>query len=141
MKRLITLMVLCVGFQFYSHGAYLRNVPITKTQPDGTKIECFATGDEFYNWLHDTDGYTIVRNNAGYYCYAILDGEDLVASQYIVGAVSPKSVSSLTPHTNLSGEKIREKVNEITRNSLREESTPQRAGTPIILHNHLPLYL
>ena len=38
-----------------SYGAYLSNVPITITQPDGTKIACFATGDEYYNWAHDKD--------------------------------------------------------------------------------------
>ena len=42
-------------------GAYLRNVPLTVKQPNGVVVDCFATGDEFFNWLHDAAGYTIIR--------------------------------------------------------------------------------
>ncbi|MDR0368111.1 MAG: hypothetical protein LBH82_03095, partial [Bacteroidales bacterium] len=47
---------------FTIHGAYLKNVPQTLTQPDGSIIHCFATGDEFHNWLHDSLGYTIIQD-------------------------------------------------------------------------------
>ena len=29
-------------------AAYLENIPLTLYQPDGTTVDCFATGDEFY---------------------------------------------------------------------------------------------
>jgi len=49
-------------------AAWIDYQPQTITQPDGTQIECFATGDEFYNWLHDENGFTIIQNhNDGYY--------------------------------------------------------------------------
>lgn len=52
-------------------AAYLENVPQEVTQPDGTIIQCFATGDEYYNWLHDAENYTIIRNkNTGFFVYA-----------------------------------------------------------------------
>lgn len=107
----IKLCLLCVIFsisQFIS-SAYLVNVPITLTQPNGTKIECFATGDEFYNWVHDENGYTIIQNdNTGYYCYAVISGDQLEPSEYIVGQTSPKSVG-LTPGINISKNKIQKK--------------------------------
>ena len=121
MKRIKFTIISVIFFHFYVFGAYLTNVPITITQPDGTTIECFATGDEYYNWAHDKDGYTIIQDkNTGYYCYAILSGDELTTSQYVVGRVIPQSVN-LTPHINISGDKIREKANNIIRN------TPQKA--------------
>jgi hypothetical protein len=63
------LFILALPAFFYP--AFLRNVPLLLVQPDGTEFTCFASGDEFYNWLHDKNGYTIVRNpTTGYYVYA-----------------------------------------------------------------------
>ncbi|MBQ3363130.1 MAG: M6 family metalloprotease domain-containing protein [Muribaculaceae bacterium] len=53
------------------------------TQPDGTKLTVILHGDEFFNYLTTEDGYTIVKNEAGYYTYARLDGSNLVASKCI----------------------------------------------------------
>ena len=96
---------LLVGISFlFSSGyaAYLENVPQKITQPDGTVIHCFASGDEFHNWLHDSAGFTIMQHpQTGYYVYAELSGEDLVASQYVVGKVNPADVG-LYPKMNIS---------------------------------------
>ena len=47
-------------------------------QPDGTVMPCFASGDEYINYLHDKDGYTIIQDKqTGYYVYAIREGETL----------------------------------------------------------------
>jgi len=142
LKRVIILTVLTSFFGISAFGAYLRNVPQTITQPDGTKINCFATGDEFYNWLHDSAGYTIIQDKiTGYYCYAILAGDDLVASQYVVGTVSPSTVN-LTPYTNISGEKIMEKVNEFWRDvPQREEGSQTRGGTIAGTINNIVIYI
>jgi hypothetical protein len=37
-------------------SAYLRNVPVQVRQPSGETISLFASGDEFYNWIHDING-------------------------------------------------------------------------------------
>jgi len=92
-----------------TYAAYLKNVPQVITQPDGTIIHCFASGDEFHNWLHDSAGFTIIQNpQTGYYVYADLSGEELIASQYIVGKVNPASVN-LRPEMNISAQAWREK--------------------------------
>jgi len=144
MKKII-LITISVIFYFYSFGAYLYDVPITITQPDGTKIECFATGDEYYNWAHDADGYTIIQDKkTGYYCYAVLEGEDLVASKYVVGRVSPKSVN-LKPNINISGEKIMERVNEFLQDTPQKEtfqkSTPQLRAATTGMVNNIVVYI
>ena len=72
-------------------GAYLKNVPQILIQPDGTKVECLSSGDEFYNWVHDDKGYTIVRSQIdGFLYYA---KEDLTPSQYKVDSVNPETVN------------------------------------------------
>jgi len=140
MKRIKLIIILSAFCYLHSFGAYLRNIPITIAQPDGTTIECFATGDEYYNWVHDKDGYTIIQDKkTGYYCYAILVGDDLVASQYVIGSVSPKSVN-IEPYINISGEKIREKVNEIIRDmpqkeALRNSGTQSRGAITGTINN------
>ncbi len=72
-------------------------------QPNGDIIQCFATGDEFHNWVHDADNYTIVQDDAGYYVYAISSGEDIIPSEYIVGTVNPNSIG-LRPDVNISAQ-------------------------------------
>ncbi|HNZ42198.1 MAG TPA: M6 family metalloprotease domain-containing protein [Bacteroidales bacterium] len=87
-------------------GAFIKNYPVTVTQPNGNKINCFVTGDEYYNWMHDANNFTIIRNSqTGYYCYAIKIDDTLIASEHIVGNVNPASMG-LQAGINLSREKI-----------------------------------
>lgn len=71
-------------------SAFIEFEPIEITQPDGTVLSCFATGDEFFNWAHDENNYTIIRDEmSGYYTYATLENEELVSSSYIYGSADP----------------------------------------------------
>jgi M6 family metalloprotease-like protein len=79
----LVLVFVCAGLV---QAAYLRNVPVHVKQPDGTVLSCLASGDEFYNWLHDKDGYTIVRNPAtGFLVYANKVDGKLVPTEFIAG--------------------------------------------------------
>ena len=90
-----------------SHGAWINFEPQIIHQPDGTEIQCYASGDEFYNWLHDGDGYTIIQNHSdGYYYYAMLENGVLVPSVFKVAEIDPKSLD-IDPWTNISAEKMR----------------------------------
>jgi M6 family metalloprotease-like protein len=74
-------------------SAPLTDVPVTIKQPDGRIINCFACGDEFYNWLHDKDGYVITQDPiTGYYTYAIKANKSVIPSAYVVGDVDPESI-------------------------------------------------
>ena len=80
------------------NAAPFKNVKKILTQPDGTELHCFASGDEFYNRLHDSEGYTIVQAENGYFVYATTDASgEIVATQHIAGKSDPKSLG-LTPH-------------------------------------------
>ena len=54
--------------------------PVRVTQPDGSVLTVSLHGDEFFHFTTTADGYTVVKNAAGYYTYARLDGGNLVSS-------------------------------------------------------------
>ena len=60
LKRLL-ILVFILAQSFTGFSAWINFSPQTIVQPDGSIIECFGTGDEFYNWLHDENGYTIIQ--------------------------------------------------------------------------------
>lgn len=104
MKKLLSLFTLLLLTTSVMYAAFLRNVPYTLTQPNGTELRCFATGDEYYNYLHDERGYTIMLNpETGYYVYAIKDGDRLVPSSFIPNVHNPEKVG-LKPYINISAE-------------------------------------
>jgi M6 family metalloprotease-like protein len=80
------LLFFCI--HLVSYGVYLENVPYQLQQPDGEMLNVFITGDEFYRRIHDSEGYSIVQGNDGWYYYAIYDlvSDELVPSEYIVSA-------------------------------------------------------
>jgi M6 family metalloprotease-like protein len=102
---IIGLSIVLLSMTTTALAAPLVGVPIQVTQPDGTVLNCFASGDEYYNWMHDADGYTIIQDHTnGYYVYADLVNGELVPTGYIPGKVDPKSVG-LEPDLNISPEK------------------------------------
>lgn len=66
----IITVFLCIGV----HAAPIQNVEVGLTQPDGTALNCYASGDEYFNYLHDSNGNIIVQHpDTGYYVYAEID--------------------------------------------------------------------
>ena len=126
MKRLILLIIACACF-LSAHAAYLRNVPMTLTQPDGTVLHCYASGDEFFNYLHDENGFTIMRNpQTGFFVYADKRDGNLVATEFVAGSVDPAS-KNLRPFNLISPEEWMAK-----RNAWNEYERPvvHRDGLP-----------
>ena len=93
-QTLILSLVTPLLFVFESTvGAYLKDVPLTLVQPDGTTLNCFVTGDEFFHWVHDAEGYTVIRDPmSGYFVYARVAADTLASSGYVVGRVDPTRV-------------------------------------------------
>lgn len=108
----VVFSILFVLFALNANAAYQRNVPQSLIQPNGDTLYCYASGDEFFNYLHDKEDYTIVQNPlTSYYVYAMQSGDDIAASEYIVGKVDPASVG-LTPGILISPEKWQERRNK-----------------------------
>ena len=57
--------------------------PIKVAQPDGSTLTVCLHGDEFFHFTTTSDGYTVVKNTAGYYTYARLEGDHIVAGDRI----------------------------------------------------------
>lgn len=109
LKKLIVLLFL--GCAFNLSAAYLKDVPQTLKQPDGTVVNCFATGDEYHHWLHDANGYTIVQNReTGYFVYARKSGDELVPTMLRPGVDNP-ATGGLKTGLNISSAKYRELFN------------------------------
>jgi len=115
------------------YGAYLSFEPMAITQPDGTKLDLFATGDEFYNWLHDKNGYTIKQNDKGWFVYLEKNAEDeLEFTDLIVGRDNPEA-NNLSPWTNISPQKMKE-IRNYAQQQLRDIGSG-RAPTTGTLNN------
>lgn len=105
-KLRFTLFLFLLSFALSLQAAWLSNFPQTITQPDGTVVQCFATGDEYYNWLHDANGFTIIQNHAnGFYTYAMLVNGNLEPTDIIAGKDDPAS-AGLEPGINIPVEKM-----------------------------------
>ncbi len=123
------------------NAAFLRNIKKTITQPDGTTINCFASGDEFHNWLHDKNDYTIIQSQKdGYYYYAKKKGTKIVPSKYKVGTTLMKS-TDIQPGVNISAEQWRQKRE---RKRVENPIKPERlktASTAEIKINQICIYI
>ncbi|HOD18201.1 MAG TPA: M6 family metalloprotease domain-containing protein [Candidatus Cloacimonadota bacterium] len=119
---LLSLLLLLSGMMF---GVYVKFYPVVRYQPDGTKLEIYASGDEFYNWLHDKNGFTLKRNSHGWYVYLKRAGSELEFTELKVGQSDPAS-TGLTPWVIIPPEKILERrqrwQNQI--NTLPNSRTP-----------------
>ena len=87
-KVLLTFFLL-ISSTFIANAAYFRFQPYQVVQPDGTAISCFVSGDEYFNWLHDKNGYTIIQADDGYFYYGKTSGEIVVPTFYLVNKTDP----------------------------------------------------
>lgn len=120
MKIIFALLVIVLVNPIWA--AYFTDLETVVKQPDGTVLHLFASGDEYYNWLHDKAGYTIIQSDIdGYYYYAQPEGEILVASSYKVNSIDP-ATTGLSPQLKFSESHIRKKIDAMaipTRRDLR----------------------
>lgn len=95
---LLFLMLISVPALF---SAPVTKLPLSVTQPDGSSLTIYASGDEFHNWLHDANNYTIVKDDNGWYVYAQRSGNRLIAGDERVGSANP-ALRGLEPGLNIS---------------------------------------
>jgi len=132
----VLIIVILAGYQWLT-AAYLMDIPVQVNQPNGTVIDCFASGDEYHNWLHDADGYTIIQSpDTGYYTYAIQSGDTVTASGLIVGIDDP-SVSGLTPGINISQAEYQQKRASFPVQETRNAHTTGTINNGLIINSSL----
>ncbi len=90
MKNILIFLLITLATSLF--GALLYNQEYTLSQPDGSQLSCLASGDEYFSYLHDKDGYTIIRSQSdGFFYYAVAEGDKLVPSVYKVNSVDPSA--------------------------------------------------
>jgi len=116
MKK-ITLFILTItlfmsGATPILQGAPIKNYPKMLTQPDGTQVKVLISGDEYYHWVTDTLGYTLLKNKQGWIVYANLVNDELVLTEYNAYSIDPQTIG-LNPNLNISSEKYVQKRNSM----------------------------
>jgi len=100
---------------FKAFSAYFTNFPITIKQPTGETYNVFVSGDEYYNWIHDADGYTIIQHpKTGFYVFAVKSGDGLIASEIVFGKTNP-SIARIEKGLKVSGNIIQKQMAEFIR--------------------------
>jgi M6 family metalloprotease-like protein len=79
----------------YTNAAPLYFEPVTKRLPDGTTLTLFVSGDEFFNYLHDTNGFPVGTGHDGYYYYLIQKKDDFLSTPYRVGLYDPFKIDGI----------------------------------------------
>ena len=86
----LAVALVVLGGAGVARAAYLEDVPQEVVQPDGSVLHFLASGDEFYHWAHDSEGFVIVRDAAtGWAVYADLRNGELVPTACRAGACDP----------------------------------------------------
>lgn len=108
-----------------SRAAYIKDYPVTLTQPDGTAVRVLLTGDEFYNWAHDADGYVIVRHPAnGRLVYAREVNGEVAPTDYVVNKANPRFVG-LVPNIAARHASLARSLSPITQDPAMRRGAPR----------------
>ncbi|MBN2789168.1 MAG: M6 family metalloprotease domain-containing protein [Candidatus Delongbacteria bacterium] len=90
-------------------SAYISDIFVVLKQGDGTEINCFSSGDEFFNRLHDENDYTIIQGSDGWYYYGINYNGDVIPGDVIVGSMDPE-VAGIEKRAVISSEIYKKRV-------------------------------
>ncbi len=122
MKHLF-MIALCLA-SLMAFAANFSDLPSEVTQPDGSVLYLLSSGDEYANWLHDANGYTVIQSPAdGYYYYATRSNGEPSASVYRYGSADPAAVG-IEPRI-VPSKAARERVKQfMNSHNLRDERGP-----------------
>lgn len=139
MKRFILIIFGILMMFSESEAAWFEYLPHKIKQPDGAVIDCFVSGDEFFNWIHDNEGYTIIQAGDGYFYYAVREGDILVPSIYKVKSIDPGK-AGLRKWEKISEDEYRRKYDEMFSYRLDAKDEPENAPHTGTLNN-LVIYI
>ena len=103
--------------------------PVRIAQPDGSTVTIRQHGDEWLHFTTTTDGYTVVKNERGYYVYAQLQDGKLLPTNVIAHDADGRDVNEtdylshvkkyLTPQMEESTAETKKKVQAMQRQTLQ----------------------
>jgi M6 family metalloprotease-like protein len=92
--KLVKICLNLLAATTFVYGAPANPKPSIYYQPDGSETpQIYLRGNQVYNWLSDEKGYTILKDDDGWYTYAIKSEDgDLKPSGFLVGSKNPKKL-------------------------------------------------
>lgn len=140
MRKNLLLCFLFIVCCLTLNAAYLKNVPQTLLQPNGDTLYCFASGDEYYHWLHDANNYTIVQNpQTGYFVYATAENGRIIPTEYIAGKVNPHAVG-LVPNLKISAQEWQTRKEKMWKD-VPCKNTPKTGNQNKGIYNNLVIFI
>jgi M6 family metalloprotease-like protein len=100
LRMIIKILMITALALFFSNGvsaAPLSFKPVTKILPDGTSLNLFISGDEFFNYLHDQNRYPVGEGRDGFYYYLIQEGDNFTLSDHRPVFSDPFTIAVLKP--------------------------------------------
>lgn len=104
-------------------AAPYNNKEFELAQPDGTRVSVSITGDEYYQHIESPDGYTLIRDENGWICYAELNADqtEYVSTGTVYNTSSEQRSTDepqrggggLQKHLKIKSDAIREQADEV----------------------------
>lgn len=91
MKRFCLLLTVLLSAIVSSTAMPAYNKPVKVQQPDGSYVTIRLHGDEWLHFNTTADGYTVVKDNSGYYRYAELKDGKLAATAQVAHDLDERS--------------------------------------------------
>jgi M6 family metalloprotease-like protein len=126
MKKLYFLC-LCLLVALATKAVEAFPYPEQAKQPDGTTLTIQAHGDEWFNYVTTADGYTVVKNDKGYFVYAQLVNGAITATSRIAREASQRSSDDKTFLNSIGKNIAPDRVIAINR---RTAKVKEMAATP-----------
>jgi len=136
MKRLSILMMTMLLGIASSMAVPAHKKPIQVAQPDGTTVTIKLHGDEWLHFNTTVDGYSVVKNQQGYYVYAEKKNGELKATQMVAHDTDHRSAieqSYLASVKKYQAPEMSEEVaatKKIVDQQQRETLAKRRAASP-----------
>lgn len=117
LKRVILFNFIILGLYFCFNFVYaepIYNMPKTFEQPNNEIINCFISGDEFFNYICDENGYLIIKDyETGFYVYASFDSGEIIPTDSIVtnNILDLKNISKKITINDIPNDYIQQKRN------------------------------
>lgn len=93
MKRLSTAILMLTIMTISMMAVPANRKAVNVTQPDGTTVTIQLLGDEWQHFNTTTDGYSVVKNQQGFYVYAEKKNGELKATQMVVHNVQERKAN------------------------------------------------
>lgn len=87
--------------------------PVALQQPDGSTVDLYVSGDEYYHWVHDENGLPVERDADGWIMYVGERGLEPVLSDIPVGAGDPAMMGlDIEPGPPITDDAVRARIDE-----------------------------